>query len=71
MPSILSNTPPWPGSKSLVSLTLALRFKSEINRSPNCEIKDIRIVIISMATRRNEKIKKRMILKQLLIEHKI
>ena len=41
IPSILSSTPPWPGNKSLVSLTLAFLFKYEIERSPNCEVKDI------------------------------
>ena len=40
MPSILSNTPPWPGNKSLVSFTLALRFKKEINKSPNWDIQE-------------------------------
>ena len=45
MPSILSRTPPWPGSKSLVSLTFASRFKNEMNKSPYWEVKDIRIVI--------------------------
>ena len=45
IPSILSKKPPWPGSKSLVSLTFALRFKNEMNKSPNCAVKDIIIVI--------------------------
>ena len=35
IPSILSNIPPCPGSISLVSLTFALRFKNEINKSPS------------------------------------
>ena len=41
MPSILSKTPPWPGSKSLVSFTFALRFIADINKSPNWEAKEI------------------------------
>ena len=41
MPSILSRTPPCPGSKSLVSFTLANRFKNEINKSPSWENKEI------------------------------
>ena len=48
MPSILSKTPPWPGSKSLVSLTFALRLRNDINKSPNCEIRDIANVIKSI-----------------------
>ena len=40
MPSILSRKPPWPGNKSLVSLTLALRFRKVIK-------KIIRIVLFS------------------------
>ena len=35
IPSILSKKPPWPGNKFPVSFTLALRFKYEINKSPN------------------------------------
>ena len=41
IPSILSSIPPCPGNKSLVSLTLALRFNNEINKSPICEVKEI------------------------------
>ena len=48
IPSILSKMPPWPGSKSLVFLTFAFRLRSEMNRSPSCVIKDIKIVIASM-----------------------
>ena len=51
MPSILSKKPPWPGNISLVSLTLALRLRSEINKSPNCETKDIRNVKTSNDTK--------------------
>ena len=35
IPSILSSTPPWPGNRSPVFLTFALRFKNETNKSPN------------------------------------
>ena len=45
MPSILSRTPPCPGSRSLVSLTLAFLFKYEIERSPSCEVSEINNVI--------------------------
>ena len=45
IPSNLSRNPPCPGSKSLVSLTLALRLSKEINKSPNCEVTDIANVI--------------------------
>ena len=45
IPSILSRKPPCPGSKSLVSLTLALRLSREINKSPNCEVIVIATVI--------------------------
>ena len=41
MPSIRSNNPPCPGRISLVSLTFALRFKYEINKSPICDVKEI------------------------------
>ena len=44
IPSILSRTPPWPGNKSPVSLTLALRFKYEMNKSPNWHESDTIIV---------------------------
>ena len=46
IPSTLSRKPPCPGNKLLVSLTLALRFSSEINKSPNCEVIDTNIVIM-------------------------
>ena len=48
IPSILSKIPPWPGSKSLVFLTLAFRLISEINKSPNCEMNEIDNVIKTM-----------------------
>ena len=34
IPSIRSKKPPWPGRTSPVFLTLAFRFKKEINKSP-------------------------------------
>ena len=40
-PSTLSKKPPWPGNMLLVSLTRAFLFRYEINKSPNCEIRDI------------------------------
>ena len=46
IPSTLSKKPPWPGKISLVSLTLALRLRYEINKSPNCDINDVTKVII-------------------------
>ena len=46
IPSIRSNTPPWPGNKSPVSLTFALRFMNEIKRSPNWQKNDTRIANI-------------------------
>ena len=41
IPSTLSRSPPCPGSKLPVSLTFALRFKNEINRSPKIDNKTI------------------------------
>ena len=46
IPSTLSRNPPWPGRISLVSFTFALLFKYEINKSPNCDVKDINIVTV-------------------------
>ena len=51
IPSILSSIPPCPGNKSLVFFTLALRFKNEINKSPNCDVKEIIKVIIDKVKR--------------------
>ena len=44
MPSTLSRKPPCPGSRLLVSLTFALRFKKEIIKSPIWDDKEIIIV---------------------------
>ena len=51
MPSILSKTPPCPGKISLVSFTFALRLRNEINKSPNCEVMDITIVITNILSK--------------------
>ena len=45
IPSTLSRKPPCPGNISLVSLTFAFLLSKEINRSPNCEVVDIKTVI--------------------------
>ena len=47
IPSILSNIPPWPGSKFPVSFIFAFLFKNEIKRSPSCDVKDIITVKIT------------------------
>ena len=51
IPSIRSSIPPCPGNKSLVFLTLALRFKNEINKSPICDVAEIIKVIIDKVKR--------------------
>ena len=47
IPSILSRIPPCPGNKSPVSLTFALRFNKEMNKSPSWHIKETTIARIT------------------------
>ena len=45
IPSIRSKKPPWPGRTSPVFLTLAFRFKKEINKSPIWDVIEMKNVI--------------------------